>query len=252
MKSICVIPARFGSTRLPGKPLLKIGGKPMIQRVYEQARKAGRLDRVIIATDHESILNTVRDFGGEVVMTSASHASGTDRVAEVMRKMDADVVINIQGDEPFISPKLLNEMAALFERTDIDIATPVHRIRNPEDLDNPNLVRVVRDTNGFALYFTRSVIPYFRDEPSMDRWPERTAYFKHIGLYAYRKETLLEITALPESSLEKAEKLEQLRMLENGYRVFTLETGYESVCVDTEADLKKINEMYTSNRIKVD
>lgn len=248
----CVIPARYGSKRLPGKPLRLIDEKPMIQWVYEQAAKAKYMDMVIVATDHKKIFDTVKEFGGNAVMTSATHSSGTDRVAEAVGELDVDVVINVQGDEPFISPGLLDHMAKLFDRPEIDIATAVHRITDGQDLGNPNLVRVTRDKNHFALYFTRSVIPYFRDEPDQAKWLECTEYYKHIGLYAYRKRTLMEITKLPQSPLERAERLEQLRMLENGYPIYTLLTEYESICVDTEEDLIKVNKLLHSNRITLE
>jgi 3-deoxy-manno-octulosonate cytidylyltransferase (CMP-KDO synthetase) len=224
----------------------------MVQWVYERASSAKQLSQVLVATDHEDIRQCVEDFGGKAVMTSIDLGSGTDRVAEAVSNIAADVVINLQGDEPFISAKLLDEMVGLFHNPEIDIATPIHRINNVEDLYNPNLVRVTRDINNFALYFTRSIIPYYRDNPDKQSWLEKACYFKHIGLYAYRKKTLLELTKLPISSLEMAERLEQLRMLENGYSVYTLETDYESMCVDTPDDLKSINRLLQTNRIKPD
>lgn len=249
---VCVIPARYGSTRLPGKPLRLIGDKPMIQWVYEQAGKAEGIDQVLVATDHEAILEAVQAFGGRAVMTSTDLPSGTDRVAEVVKSMNVDVVINLQGDEPFISPELLNRMVDIFRRPDVQIATPVHRITTYEDLIDPNLVRVVRNRERFALYFTRSVIPYCRDEGRKENWIGHTAYYKHVGLYAYRKETLLELTKLPESDLEKAERLEQLRMLENGYSIYTIETDYDAICVDTKEDLERVNSLLKTKRLRLD
>lgn len=235
-----MIPARYASTRLPGKPLALIGDKPMIEWVYEKAIAAPGIDRVVVATDDERIAEVVHHFRGEVVLTDAGLASGTDRVAAVARNMDADVVINLQGDEPFVEPDLLSRLAAAFADPAIDMATPVKKISSEQDLHSADLVRVVRDIHNFALYFTRAVIPYVRDRSD---WLKHHEFFKHIGIYAYRKEFLLKLSRLPVSSLEKAEKLEQLRVLENGFRIFTIETEYESVSVDTPEDLLRVNKL---------
>lgn len=244
MKIWCVIPARYASSRFPGKPLAKIGSKPMIQWVYEKAVQAQSIDRVLVATDDERILNTVQNFGGQAVMTPSSLPSGTDRVAYAVCNEDVDVVINLQGDEPFVQPQLLDALAQVFkERDDVQLATPVKRITNFEDLTDANLVRVVRDKDGWALYFSRSVIPFLRDVPNQKDWPQQFPYFKHIGIYAYRKPFLLQFTEWPPARLEQAEKLEQLRVLENGHRIFTIETDYESLSVDTPEDLGKINQI---------
>ncbi len=249
MKVWCVIPARYGSTRFPGKPLALIGGKPMIQWVYEKAVQAKSIDRVLVATDDRRILQTVQDFGGQAVMTPSELPSGTDRVAFAVKDEQVDVVINLQGDEPFVQPELLDALADVFaQRDDVHLATPVKRITRYEELIDPNLVRVVIDKDGWALYFTRSVIPYLRDVPEQSTWPEHFPFFKHVGIYAYRKPFLLEFTTWPAAKLEQAERLEQLRVLENGRKIFTVQTEYESLSVDTPQDLEKINQLLTQKK----
>ena len=242
MTTICVIPARYASSRLPGKPLALIADKPMIQWVYQQAVKADKIDRVIVATDHEKIKNAVESFGGEAVLTDPNLASGTDRVAATVQNIDADIVINLQGDEPFVEVELLNKMVSAFSDSNINMATPVRKIKSEEDLNDPNLVRVTKDINNYALYFTRNVIPFLRD-CTRDEWLKNFTYYKHVGIYAYRKEFLLKLTALPEGQLERAERLEQLRVLENGYKIFTVETDYDSISVDTPDDLERVNQL---------
>ena len=243
MKTLCIIPARYNSTRFPGKPLAKIGSKPMIQWVYENAVQAQAIDRVIVATDDERILTTVKSFHGKVLITPSQLPSGTDRAAFVAQKEDADVIINLQGDEPFVKPKVLNNLVRVFEvNQNIQVATPVKRITSYDELIDPNLVRVVRDHEGWALYFTRSVIPYLRDVKNPKEWPNQFSFYKHVGIYAYRKPFLLKFTHWEQSSLEKAERLEQLRVLENEHKIFTVETDYESMSVDTPEDLKKVNQ----------
>ncbi len=243
MKTLCIIPARYNSTRFPGKPLAKIGSKPMIQWVYENAVQAQAIDRVIVATDDERILTTVKSFHGKVLITPSQLPSGTDRAAFVAQKEDADVIINLQGDEPFVKPKVLNNLVRVFEvNQNIQVATPVKRITSYDELIDPNLVRVVRDHEGWALYFTRSVIPYLRDVKNPKEWPNQFSFYKHVGIYAYRKPFLLKFTHWKQSSLEKAERLEQLRVLENEHKIFTVETDYESMSVDTPEDLKKVNQ----------
>lgn len=248
MTSVCVIPARFASSRLPGKPLAKIGNKPMIQWVYEQAVKADKIDRVIVATDHADIEKVVESFGGEVVMTDPELASGTDRVAAAVQKIDTDIVINLQGDEPFVEPELLNKLVSAFSHSEIYMATPIRKIESLEDLNDPNLVRVVKDVNNYALYFTRNVIPYLRDHNKKE-WINKFKYFKHVGIYAYRLTFLNILTTLSVSELEKAERLEQLRVLENGYRIYTIETEYDSMSVDTPEDLIKVNQLLENKKI---
>lgn len=237
-----IIPARYASSRFPGKPLVTIADKPMIQMVYEQASKS--LDTVYVATDDERIYKTVIDFGGMAVMTSTLHRSGTDRCAEAVEKItkearaEVDVVINIQGDEPFIRPEQIDLLISCFSDSSVEIATLVRKVEPDEDIINPNQPKVILDRSGNAIYFSRSVIPYIRDS-EMSEWTHKHDYYKHLGLYAYRKETLVAITLLPVSSLEIAESLEQNRWLENGYRIRTGITTWESICIDTPSDLEK-------------
>ena len=242
MKTIIIIPARYASTRFPGKPLADIGGMTMIQRVYEQAVKSGVAKKVVVATDDERIFAHVKDFLGEVVMTSATHKSGTDRCFEALEKTgeEYDVIINLQGDEPFVQPEQLHKLASCFSDSSCKIATLVKKIEKNEDVENPNVVKVVKDTNNYALYFSRSVIPFNRENENIP------TYFKHLGLYAYRAETLKEITSLQPSSLELAESLEQLRWLENGYKIKVAETELESIAIDTPLDLKRAEALYFS------
>lgn len=245
-----IIPARYASMRFPGKPLAIIGKKPMIQLVYEQAIKA--LDTVFVATDDEKIFNSVKDFGGRVVMTSISHFSGTDRCAEAAHiiagetGIKPDVIVNIQGDEPFIRPEQLDLLTACFTNKDIDIATLIRKVLPGEDLFNPNQTKAVIDKNGNALYFSRSPIPYLRGE-EQSTWTHKHSYFKHLGVYAYRSEILDKITALERTPLEIAESLEQNRWLENGYRIRTAVTDWESIGIDTPEDLIKANELINQN-----
>ena len=241
MKFIGIIPARYASTRFPGKPLADMKGKYMIQRVYEQARKV--LDHVCVATDDDRIFNAVQSFGGEVVMTSAQHRSGTDRCFEAYRTLGGheDVVINIQGDEPFIKPEQIESLIACFDSPQTQIATlvrPFEAAEGYEALANPNSPKVVLNERHEALYFSRSVIPYLRGvEPA--EWLARHTYYKHIGMYGYRADVLGQITCLPQSSLELAESLEQLRWLQNGYTIKVGITTQETIGIDTPADLEK-------------
>jgi 3-deoxy-manno-octulosonate cytidylyltransferase (CMP-KDO synthetase) len=237
-----IIPARYASMRFPGKPLAIIEGKPMIQRVYEQASLT--LDELYVATDDRRIHDAVLSFGGRAVMTSSEHQSGTDRCAEAatkigsMKDSKADVVINIQGDEPFIRPEQIELLISCFADKSVEIATLVRKAEPGEDITNPNHPKVVLDLSGNAIYFSRSVIPYIRDK-EMSNWTMMHTYYKHIGLYAYKAATLSSITLLSSSSLEKAESLEQNRWLENGYKIRTAVTGWDSVCIDTPGDLEK-------------
>lgn len=241
MKFIGIIPARYASTRFPGKPLADMKGKYMIQRVYEQARKV--LDHVCVATDDDRIFNAVQSFGGEVVMTSAQHRSGTDRCFEAYRTLGGheDVVINIQGDEPFIKPEQIESLIACFDSPQTQIATlvrPFEAAEGYEALANPNSPKVVLNERHEALCFSRSVIPYLRGvEPA--EWLARHTYYKHIGMYGYRADVLGQITCLPQSSLELAESLEQLRWLQNGYTIKVGITTQETIGIDTPADLEK-------------
>ena len=242
MRFIGIIPARYASTRFPGKPLADMGGKPMIQRVYEQV--AGELDAVCVATDDTRIEEAVRAFGGKVVMTSTEHRSGTDRCREAYQKVGAgyDVVVNIQGDEPFIQPEQIRALKGCFDDPATRIATLV-RPSHPDDdferdLFTPNTPKVVINKNREAIYFSRSIIPYIRGEKYTEWLPKHT-FYKHIGLYAYTAETLEEITALPQSPLELAESLEQLRWIENGYRVKVGITDIDTIGIDTPADMER-------------
>ena len=248
MKTICVIPARYASTRFPGKPLADINGKSMIERVYNQACAVVNIDEVIVATDDQRIEDVVRGFNGKVIMTDAALPSGTDRVYQAVKNISADVVVNLQGDEPFVKAQLLESLVKVFENKDIEIATPVSKIYDNREFENPNIVKVVKDINGFALYFSRSQIPFLRDLKEPDITGKQNIY-KHIGIYAYRKECLKKLTELKESSLEKSEKLEQLRFLENGYKLFTVLTDYKSISVDTPEDLEKIKQMIKNNEL---
>lgn len=241
MKIIGIIPARYGSTRFPGKPLADINGKSMIRRVYEQAKKATTLSDVIVATDDARIFDHVKGFGGNVRMTSSAHQSGTSRCLEVVgqfKEDKPDVILNIQGDEPFINPSQIEHLAMLFENIEVQIATLIKKISTEEELLNPNVVKVVTTIDGKALYFSRSPIPYFRESEQQTRF-DKTVFFKHIGIYAYRSEVLKRIVNLPAGNLESAEALEQLRWLEYGYNIHVAETNLESHAVDTPDDLSK-------------
>lgn len=241
MKVIAIIPARFASTRFPGKPLVLIHDKPMIQHVYEKALSSGFFKKVIVATDDERIKNVVSEFGGEVMMTNKNHQSGTDRCGEVIQKLpnEFDVVVNIQGDEPFIHFAQLEELIGLFKTTPAQIGTLKKALTNHDELINPNVVKVVTGVDHRALYFSRHPIPFLRDSVQKE-WIGKQAYYKHVGLYGYRVETLQEIVQLSASLLEKSESLEQLRWLEYGYQIFLAETNHESIGIDTPEDLKKI------------
>ena len=239
MKAICVIPARYSSTRLPGKPLKLIVGVPMICRVYERASQAKRIDKAIVATDDERIFNEVKKFNGEVIMTRADHPTGTDRLAEVANNFnDVDLIVNVQGDEPLIEPKLIDDLISLFD-TDINLqmATVATELKDNAEIENPNNVKVVTDLNDYALYFSRSVIPYPRNKG-------KSKVYKHIGIYVYRRNFLLKYAKMQPTSLEQSESLEQLRALENGYKIKVLHSDYQFIGVDTEEDLKLVNEIY--------
>nr|WP_133274640.1 3-deoxy-manno-octulosonate cytidylyltransferase [Hymenobacter radiodurans] len=240
MHAIGIIPARYASTRLPGKPLVDLGGKSMIQRVVEQAKRA-QLRRVVVATDDARILEHVHSFSGEAVLTSPDHPSGTDRVFDAYQQLgvSADCIINIQGDEPFIHPAQIDALVALFDVEKApQLATLVKPVLSEEELFSPHLPKVVLDAAGHALYFSRHPLPYQRQtEPA--QWLAHHRYLRHIGLYAYRPDVLAAITKLPPSSLEQAESLEQLRWLENGYRILTAETELETIGIDTPEDVER-------------
>ena len=238
MKFMAIIPARYASTRFPGKPLAILGGKTVIQRVYEQVSSV--LDEVYVATDDERIFQAVEGFGGRAVMTRADHKSGTDRIEEAAEKIGsaAGVIINVQGDEPFIQPSQIETLMHLFDAPETQIGTLGKPFESLEAVDNPNSPKIVTDTRGFALYFSRSVIPFIRGVDRQD-WFGRYPFLKHLGIYAYRREVLRQVTALPQSSLEQAESLEQLRWLQNGYRIRVGLTDVETVGIDTPEDLSR-------------
>ena len=241
MTFTAIIPARYASTRFPGKPLAVLGGKTVIERVYEQVSTV--LSEVYVATDDERILTCVEAFGGKAVMTRIDHQSGTDRIQEAVEKTGtrADVIINVQGDEPFIQPSQIQTLMQLFDDSTTQIGTLGKRFESLEAVENPNSPKIVTDMRGFALYFSRSVIPYIRGK-AYEEWMGEYPFLKHLGVYAYRREVLAEVTRLPQSSLEKAESLEQLRWLQNGYRIRVGLTDVETVGIDTPEDLKRAEE----------
>ena len=244
MKSICVIPARYSSTRLPGKPLKDICGRPMICRVWERASRAKSVAEVIVATDDERILSAVEKNFGRAMMTRADHKTGTDRLAEVAEKFsDAEVVVNVQGDEPLIEPRLIDELVALFvEDKNLQMATVATELTDEDEMKNPNNVKVVLDKNNDALYFSRSLIPFPRNVG-------KSKIFKHIGIYAYRRNFLLAYAKMEPTPLEQSESLEQLRALENGFKIRVIKSSCKFIGVDTEEDLKLVNEIYRREEI---
>ena len=243
MKILGIIPSRFASSRFPGKPLADIGGKSMIQRVYEQALKAKTLSKVVVATDDARILSHVLSFGGDAVMTEESHPSGTDRCFEAFQKSGGsskyDYVVNIQGDEPFIDPAIIDHLTVLLDFK-TEIATAVKKIKDYETLFNPNVVKAVLTMRKQCLYFSRQTVPYVRGFEEKT-WLDHADFHKHIGIYAYRSDVLEQISHLPISPLENTEKLEQLRWLGYGYKIYAIVTEYESIGIDTEEDLKNIS-----------
>lgn len=241
LKTIGIIPARYASTRFPGKPLIDIAGKSMIQRVYEQAAKAQSLSKVVVATDDERIIAEVIRFGGEYALTKSSHQSGTDRCAEVVESYPGyDVVINIQGDEPFIDPKQIDLVSSCFKSIDTQLATLIKQINTSEELFNTNSPKVVVNHLSEAIYFSRHPIPFIRNVDNSE-WLTKYNFFKHIGIYGYKINTLKEITKLSPSGLELAESLEQLRWIENGYKIKTAITDIETMAIDTPEDLLKLS-----------
>ena len=238
MDVIGVIPARYGSSRFEGKVLADLQGKPMVQWVWEQAKKAKILDELIVACDDKRIEEAVNAFGGKAVLTSKEHLSGTDRICEVVNPLEVKVIVNIQADEPLLDPVMIESVARpLLDDSTLNMATLMKRIDDPHEISDPNVVKVAADTHGFALYFSRAAIPYQRDKSI------NTAYYKHIGLYAYTKDFLFIFKNLPESNLEKVEKLEQLRVLEAGFRIKVMETRVSTIGVDTPEDLEKVKKM---------
>ncbi|MDR3258462.1 MAG: 3-deoxy-manno-octulosonate cytidylyltransferase [Fusobacteriaceae bacterium] len=245
MKFLGVIPARYASTRLEGKPLKDICGHTMIEWVYKRAIKS-RLDKVIVATDDDRILREVEGFNGEAAMTSRDHPNGTSRIAEVCQKYnDYDVIINIQGDEPLIEPQMINQLMETFlSDRDLVMSTIKNKIDNMEEIKNPNVVKVITDKNDFAIYFSRSIIPYPRAE-------NLNNYYKHVGIYGYKREFVIEYSKMISTPLELSESLEQLRVLENGYKIKVVETAHKIIGVDTEDELNKVREYINNKKIKI-
>ena len=246
MSVVAIIPARYHSQRLPAKPLADIGGRPMIQHVYERAARAKTIDRVIVATDDERIVAAVQRFGGHAVMTPATLQSGTDRIACVAKDItEAEMVVNVQGDEPLISPEMIDEAVDVVAGSDAVMGTLVQKIEVESELFNPSIVKVVLRHDGTCLYFSRSPIPFGRDTVQ-SAWLESTTYYKHVGIYVYRREFLLRYITLAQTPLEIAEKLEQLRVLEHGYTIKAALTKHESIPVDTPADLQRVRNMFSN------
>lgn len=242
MKVLAIIPARYASSRFPGKPLIDIAGKSMIQRVYEQVKKADKVTTTIVATDDQRIYDAVLAFGGEVIMTSEQHQTGTSRCGEVVKKFpDYEVVINVQGDEPLVQPSQINAVLGLFEDKNVKIGTLVKAIKQPTELFNPNRIKVVLNAKNEALYFSRQPIPH-QAGVADNKWIENAQFWKHIGIYAWTKETLNAILALPVTKIEQQESLEQLRWLYHGYAINTIETSIETPNIDTPEDVKKVLE----------
>jgi len=238
MASIVIIPARFASTRFPGKPLYPLKGKPLIQHVFENAKRAMLAEDVIVATDSETIFEKVFAFGGKAVMTDPKHPSGTDRIAEVAASMKYDIIVNVQGDEPLIRPEMIDDVIALLSDQRASIGTLVKKIEHSEEINDPNVVKAVFDREGLALYFSRAPIPSHARHSEI----HAPCYYKHIGMYSYRRDTLLSLAAMQPTELEKTEKLEQLRALENGIRIKVKETFFETCGVDTPEDLERVEQ----------
>jgi 3-deoxy-manno-octulosonate cytidylyltransferase (CMP-KDO synthetase) len=241
LEVVAIIPARFASTRFPGKPLADLDGRPMIEHVYRRAAACRMVSRVIVATDDLRIATTVSGFGGQVRLTRGDHRSGTDRLAEVAATIDCDLVVNVQGDEPLLDPRAILEVVGPFTDPSISMTTLYRRIDNPSEFTNPNIVKVVLDRAGYALYFSRAPIPHARDPRG--GWPP---LYRHIGLYAYRRSALLVLASLEPTPLERSEGLEQLRALEHGIRIKTVETAYDSISVDTPEELEQVRRLLTA------
>jgi 3-deoxy-manno-octulosonate cytidylyltransferase (CMP-KDO synthetase) len=240
MKALGIIPARYASTRFPGKPLVDIAGKSMIQRVYEQAKKCIHLSEVIVATDDDRIFKHVHEFGGKAVLTLSDHQSGTDRCAEVaLKHPEYDVIVNIQGDEPYIDPEQITKLITCFSDPDTQIATLIKKVLTEQELYNTNSPKVILNKYSEAIYFSRSPLPHIRGQEPQN-WLQHFNYFKHIGIYGYRADILQQITKLSVSPLEKAESLEQLRWIENGYKIKVAKTELETYAIDTPEDLEKL------------
>jgi 3-deoxy-manno-octulosonate cytidylyltransferase (CMP-KDO synthetase) len=239
-KVVVVIPARYGSTRLPGKPLVQLAGKPMIQRVYERAKLAGRVNQVIVATDDARIVEAVEKFGGESRMTRSDHRTGTERVAEVAAHVEGDVFVNVQGDEPLLDPEAIDTaVGALLEEPAAAISTVATTIKTPADIMDPNVVKTVLDFDGNALYFSRAPIPWVRDTGTKIQ----VKHWKHLGLYVFQRDALLEYPTLPQGELERIEQLEQLRWMENGWKIRVAEVEHDAVSVDVPADVARVEKL---------
>jgi 3-deoxy-manno-octulosonate cytidylyltransferase (CMP-KDO synthetase) len=248
MKVIVVIPARLNSTRLPNKVLLDLKGKTVIQRVYEQCKKVKNIDEVYIASDSIKVKESCKSFTNNIIMTDDTHGSGTDRIAQAVENINCDVVINVQGDEPFIEPSLIENIVNSFVNTDTTMASALHKIKYIEDLKNNNVVKVTIDKNNNALYFSRSIIPHHRDEwesllDHHETIPEPLKFYRHLGIYGYTKKFLIKYSKMEPTYLERLEKLEQLRVLENGHKIKMIETEYNSIGIDTQEDYKKALEL---------
>ncbi len=245
MKTVVVIPARLNSSRLPNKVLLDLKGKTVVQRVYEQCLKAQNIDAVYIATDSPEVVNSCQAYTQNIILTDTKHESGTDRIAEAVRHIDCDLVVNVQGDEPFIEPELIEQLASALEKDrSLQMSSAMHRIEQVSDLKNPNVVKVTVTKNKAALYFSRSIIPHHRDEWEVllnhhTTVPESLNFYRHLGIYAYSKDFLIDFSKMQPSYLERLEKLEQLRALENGFSIQMIETGYNSIGIDTQEDYEK-------------
>jgi 3-deoxy-manno-octulosonate cytidylyltransferase (CMP-KDO synthetase) len=241
--AVAIIPARYASTRLPGKPLVMLHGKTMIERVWERVRRASRISRVIVATDDQRILQAVAAFGGEAVMTRSEHRSGTERIAEVVATIvdgKEDIFVDVQGDEPLIEPGAIDTAVdAIESETDVQVATLAVPVAKPADIMDPNVVKVVLDFDGNALYFSRAPIPWVRDRDA----PVHALHLKHLGLYAFRRNALLDFPTLPIGDLERVEQLEQLRWMENGYKIRVAETSYDSLSVDVPEDVSRLDQI---------
>ncbi len=241
MKTSIIIPARYASTRLPGKPLIKIGGKSIIQWVYEKAKQAKSADEVVVATDDKRIYDEVISFGGLVRMTSPNHKCGSDRIAEIVSgDANIGIAVNVQGDEPMIDPESIDKAIEAIKESDADISTLIRVIKDKEEITNPNVVKCVVSKSGMAMYFSRSPIPYERNEG-------KSPVYAHIGLYAYKSDSLLKMTKMEQTPLEMSESLEQLRALENGMRIKTVVVGYSPVGIDTEEDVKNFKKIIEKN-----
>jgi len=249
MDIVAIIPARYDAVRLPGKPLLDIDGRPVIQHVYLRTARARRISRTIVATDDRRIFDAVERFGGEAVMTSPDHPSGTDRIAEVAAGLDAEIIVNVQGDEALIDPRMIDQaVEPLLDNAAIPMATAATRISDLEELHDPNVVKVVVDQGGLALYFSRHPVPYIRDVRADEDLPAHHRFLHHIGLYVYRRDFLLRFAELAPTPLEQVEKLEQLRALENGYRIAVTETPLTSPGVDTPEDLERVRRIVAEGK----